>query len=136
MSAKAIVCVDDEALQLLALKRELRLALGGRYIIETALDADQAISLMDELEREGIEVALLITDWLMPRVKGDELIRLARESRPGLQAILITGQMEDEVRRHCAESGDILSILDKPWRKQELLEAIESSEGDRARRSP
>jgi CheY-like chemotaxis protein len=135
MSAKAIVCVDDEALQLLALKRELRLELRGRYIVETALDADQALSLMDELEQDGVEVALLITDWLMPRVKGDELIRLARESRPRLQAILITGQIDDEARKRCAASGGILGILDKPWRKAELLEAIGRSEGDWAERS-
>lgn len=128
MSPKAIVCVDDEAIQLLALKRELKAALSDRYTIETALDGGQALALMDELEADGTEIALLITDWLMPGLKGDELIRLARKRRAALRAVLITGQMGDDARRECGETGGILGILGKPWRKNELLALIEGSE--------
>lgn len=127
MTPKAIVCVDDEAIQLLAIKRELRTALGDRYLIETALDADQALALMDEIEADGAEVALLITDWLMPRIKGDELIRLAREGRGALKSILITGQMDEEARRACGSAAGVLGILGKPWRKKELLALIEGA---------
>ena len=127
MSARAILCVDDEAIQLLALKRELVRAFARRYVVETASDAAKALSLMASLEAEGATTFLLITDWLMPGMRGDELIRRAREIYPGLRAIMITGQADEEAKRRCLETEGVLGIFDKPWDRAALLAMIEGS---------
>ncbi len=75
MSELAILCVDDEALILLAIKEELKNAFGGRFLYETALTADEGIQIIQDLVEDGIRLVLVITDWLMPGMKGDEFLR-------------------------------------------------------------
>jgi len=123
----AILCVDDEAIQLLALKRELVRAFARRFVVETASDAERALRLLASLEAEGASTFLLITDWLMPGMKGDELIRQARSRYPGLRAIMITGQADEEAKRRCLETEGVLGIFDKPWDRAALLAMVESS---------
>ncbi len=127
MSALAILCVDDEAIQLLALKRELVRAFARRFVVETAPDADKALNLMASLEADGASTFLLITDWLMPGMKGDELIRQARTRYPSLRAIMITGQADEEAKRRCLETEGVLGIFDKPWDRAALLSMVERS---------
>jgi hypothetical protein len=43
-------CVDDEAIILLALKNELRRSLPANFRVETALDAESAMELIELLE--------------------------------------------------------------------------------------
>lgn len=128
MSPKAIVCVDDEIIQLLALKRELERAFGPRYVIESATDAGRALSLLDSLSADGQEVFLLITDWLMPGIKGDELILSARAKHPDLRSIMITGQADEEAKRRCVEAGGVLRIFGKPWNREALISTIEAAD--------
>jgi CheY-like chemotaxis protein len=125
---RAIVCVDDEAIQLLALKRELGIRFGKRYLIEVAADGERALDLLEGLSAEGIDVPFLITDWLMPGIRGDELIKLARARFPRVRAIMITGQADEEAKRRCVEEGGVLGILGKPWRRDDLIATIESAE--------
>jgi CheY-like chemotaxis protein len=130
MSERAIVCVDDEAIQLLALKREIQRAFGQRYIVETALDAEQALATLDSLADDGVEIFMIITDWLMPGIRGDELILSARAKFPGLRSILMTGQVDEEAKRRCVEAGGVIKILGKPWKKEELFAAIEGADAE------
>ena len=74
---KAIVCVDDEAIIVLSLKQELQNRLGDEYIYESAMSAEEALQVIEELSGDDVCVILVISDWLMPGIKGDEfLLRL------------------------------------------------------------
>ncbi len=130
MRERAILCVDDEAIQLLALKRELQRSFGSRFIVETALDAKEALAVLDALAADGIELFMLITDWLMQGLRGDELIFEARTRFPRMQSILITGQADEEAKRRCVEAGGVLKILGKPWKREELFAAIEAADAE------
>jgi len=68
---KAILCVDDEILILLSLLRELKSFFGETFVYERATNANQAFKVIDELALEGIKLILIISDWLMPGIKGD-----------------------------------------------------------------
>lgn len=132
MNREAILCVDDEAVILLALKQELKRRFGGRYVIETALDASEAEAIVDELEERGVRTVLVISDWFMPGVRGDQFLVELHSRRPGIKAILITGHAEaDSVERAKKEAG-LCAFVRKPWRPEELYSVIErclSSEG-------
>ncbi|URR35739.1 response regulator [Thermosynechococcus sp. HN-54] len=69
-----VICVDDEPAVLESLRIELRRALGEECIVETAEDGADALALMSELQQEEYEIALVLFGYIMPNIKGDELL--------------------------------------------------------------
>jgi DNA-binding NtrC family response regulator len=127
MERKAILCVDDEAIILLSLVQELKRAFGSKYLYEKALDAESALEAVEELEREGSEVILIISDWLMPGMRGDAFIETVKERYPGIKTILITGQADDEAIERVGKIASVLAVFKKPWNSKVLIETIAGS---------
>ena len=121
----AILCVDDEAVILLAMRQELRRRFGARFAIETALSAEAASARIEAAEAEGGGVALVICDWFMPGQRGDQFLAALRARRPGIKAILMTGQAESDAVRRAGEEAGIYACIPKPWRPEALTKAIE-----------
>jgi DNA-binding NtrC family response regulator len=70
-------------------------------------------------------VDVLLTDFAMPDMTGDQLIAAARKLRHGLPVILMTGdpdQAADVMNDH-AGTG-ILRLLSKPVSSKELIETV------------
>jgi DNA-binding NtrC family response regulator len=126
MKKDAILCVDDEAIILLALKQELRLNFKDQYIIETALNVQQARDIIDTLSQEGTRVAMIICDWLMPGIKGDEFLSSMRIEHPEIQLLVITGHADKEALE-IFRSQVGARILFKPWKSEELISAIKDT---------
>lgn len=121
---KAILCVDDEPIILLSLKATLAREFKSDYHISTAPDAGAAMEAIDELEAEGTDVVLVLTDWLMPGLKGDEFLVRVHEKYPGISSIMITGQADDEsVERARAECG-LFACIRKPWSSSNLVKTV------------
>jgi DNA-binding NtrC family response regulator len=127
MKRKAILCVDDEAIILLSLVQELKRAFGSKYLYEKALDAESALETVEELEREGAAVILIISDWLMPGMRGDAFIEAVKERYPGIKTILITGQADDEAIERVRKVASVLAVFKKPWNSKALIETISGS---------
>lgn len=121
---RAILCVDDEALIVLSLKQELSEYFGERFIYEGAMSADEALEVIDELVAEGVVVILIITDWLMPGLKGDELLLLVRERYPDIKSIMITGQADNDAIERAINQACVNAVLRKPWSREGLIGAI------------
>jgi DNA-binding NtrC family response regulator len=129
MNAQVILSVDDEAIILLALKRELKSIFKDRFRYETAMDAEEGLRVMDELELEGLDVILVISDWLMPGMKGDEFLSRVHDKHCGIKTIMITGHADPEsMRRVMAQSGTY-AVLRKPWIRAELIAAVSGCVG-------
>jgi len=79
---KHILVVDDDALMLSMIGRALQ-----DYEVTLARDGDEAL----RLTAPGMRLDLLITDYLMPAMMGDELLGRIRERRPSLKALVISG---------------------------------------------
>lgn len=124
---KAILLVDDEAIILMALKAELRDALGSGYRYETALSAEDALELIKELDAEGFRVVVVISDWLMPGMKGDEFLARVHRQDPGIALIMLTGQADEAAIARVREEAKILACVRKPWRSSELISLIRSA---------
>jgi len=60
------------------------------YEVTVARDGDEAL----QLAAPGSRIDLLITDYLMPTMMGDELLGWIRERRPSLKTLIITGHSE------------------------------------------
>jgi DNA-binding NtrC family response regulator len=121
---QAIICVDDEAIILLALKNELRRRLPGRFHVETALDAESAIELIERLEGDGVKVVLILSDWLMPGTKGDEFIERVKRERPDIRCILVSGQADAMTIAQNKLQALLDAFVAKPWQSESLIRTV------------
>jgi len=67
---------------------------------------------------------LVVSDVVMPGLDGPALVRLLREQRPGLPAILVSGYADEALRRDLA-NRDIV-FMPKPYSLRALIEAAET----------
>lgn len=117
-----ILVVDDDTGTLNALKAYLASA-GHEAVV--AKDGYQALSAIRTSTDRAESIDLLVTDLKMPGMDGLELIRAARNERPGLPIILMTAYGDDSVRREITGLGSC-RYLDKPFSPETLLTEIEA----------
>ena len=96
MPKLVIICVDDELILLESIRDELRDAFGQDYLIEIAESGEMALELIHELLQEGYEIPIVISDYIMPDMKGDELLRQIHERLPNTLKVMLTGQANVE----------------------------------------
>jgi two-component system chemotaxis response regulator CheB len=112
-----ILVVEDELTNAILLKRILSKA---NYSVVVANNGQEAI---DHLGREKFDAVL--TDWMMPKMDGIELIRQMREKMEQLPyIIMITALVSEGARTYALESGAD-DYIAKPIDVQELLTRLE-----------
>ena len=109
-----VLLVEDEPMVRTVAERALT---RHGYRVITAGNGEEAL----EFLATGEEIALLISDVVMPGMDGPTVVREARKSRPELPILFISGYAEEQLRK----SIDIenVSFLPKPFSVQELAEA-------------
>ena len=95
MSKPMILCVDDEQVVLQSLKTQLEEAFGDDYLYEVAEDADEALEVINELNEDSLSIILIVSDWLMPGMKGDEFLIKVHHKFPKIVKIMLTGQADE-----------------------------------------
>ena len=122
----AILIVDDEAIILMSLKQELRYKYGDTFLLETSLNANEAIGIIDELAGDGVKVILIISDWLMPGMKGDEFLSDVKKRHPDIHCIIISGHADADSIARVRETLQLDAFIQKPWNRRELLAAVDA----------
>lgn len=128
-SRSAILCVDDEEMILLSLKQELRGHFGARFQYETALSAPEAMTIIDELVESGICVILILSDWLMPGMNGDEFLVKVNEKYPDIRALMVTGYADMLSISSKQDRINLKGVIHKPWNSRDLLQQVEACVG-------
>lgn len=123
---KAIICVDDEKIIIKSLEEQLYERFGDKYIYEMAMSGEEALEIIDELVDDSVRVILLISDWLMQGMKGDELLVEIHKRYPGILKIMLTGQATPEAVNNAWENGGLSAYVTKPWDKEKLMDKISS----------
>ena len=124
MEQGVLLCVDDEIIVLTALKDQLRRAFGSDFHIDVAESAEEALELLDELADEGHKLLVIVSDWLMPGMKGDEFLIKAHERFPTVLKIMLSGQAESEAVDRARREAGLHDFLAKPWNAEALVESI------------
>jgi CheY-like chemotaxis protein len=126
MSKFAIVCVDDEKMVLNSLKVQLKGKFGNSYIYETAENAAEAEEVIDELMESKVNVVIIVSDWLMPGLKGDEFLINLHKKYPGIVKIMLTGQADKSAIERSRKEANLFHCIYKPWTEKELYDTINS----------
>ena len=120
----AFLCVDDEIMILETLKEQLQRSFGEQYIYEMAENATEAWEIIDELYEAGIRLLVVVSDWLMPGIKGDEFLIQVHQKFPHIMTILLSGQADDASIERSKQAAGLHACLRKPWQEAELVEII------------
>ncbi|MCG9876691.1 MAG: response regulator [Leptospiraceae bacterium] len=123
-SKKAILCVDDEKIILQSLNGQLKSYFKQLYRLEFAESADEALELIEEFSDDGIQVLLILSDWLMPGMKGDEFLIKVHEKYPNIKKIMLTGQADPSAIQNARENASLTDLVSKPWDEEELISKI------------
>ncbi|MEG4573131.1 response regulator [Microcoleus sp. N3A4] len=126
MSKPAILCVDDEVAVLESLEIELQQAFNGKYLCEFAESAAEALEIIEELCEAEVNILVIVSDWLMPGMKGDELLITIHKKYPEIVTVMLTGQADKEAIERTKTQANLHAFIQKPWHNQELIEAIKS----------
>ncbi len=127
MEKPVILCVDDEKSMLVGLRDELKFELGNDYSIEISESGEEALELINELHRMRIPVPVVISDQLMPNMRGDELLINIHKSYPSIRKILLTGQASADAVGNAVNHANLYRYIAKPWDPQDLLMSVKEA---------
>jgi two-component system response regulator HupR/HoxA len=106
-----ILIVDDEP----AILESLELTLGSDYRVHTATSGEAGLEI---LERE--DIALIISDQVLPSMSGVELLEKAIERNPQAIRMMLTGYADIGSLARAINEGRIYRFIPKPWEPQEV----------------
>ncbi|ABW29765.1 MULTISPECIES: response regulator [Acaryochloris] len=127
MVKPVVLCVDDEKVILDSLKIQIKKELSDLCNVEAAINANEALEIVEELQEDGVEVVLVLCDWLMPGMKGDEFFVKLHQDHPNIIKIMLSGQADHSAIERAKEEADLHRFIHKPWRKSELIELLKSN---------
>jgi CheY-like chemotaxis protein len=113
-----ILVVDDEPMVCEAIR--MLLSFDGHEVIQ-ASGGSEALALF---EQGNFDV--VITDYHMPRMKGDELALAIKASRPGQPVVMITAYAE-MLKASTEALAGVDQLISKPFQLAELRDAIKKA---------
>ncbi len=110
-----VLIADDNQSELEALEKILS---REGYAVLTAVDGEAAL---EGLRKTKID--LLLTDLKMPKLGGEELIKLARKLQPDIEMVVITGHGTIEQAVESLREG-AYDFIEKPFKRPLLLKVL------------
>jgi len=116
MITEKILIVDDEQTVCNSVKKILS---RKGYAVDDSLNVEDAINKIDKSSYD-----LVITDLMMPKTSGMELLEIVKENYPELDVIMITGYASIDSAVQATKLG-AADYLPKPFTPDELAEVTE-----------
>jgi DNA-binding response OmpR family regulator len=121
--AARILLVDDEIYILNAWTKALQ---SSGYVVKTAQTAKAALELCEEYTFD-----VVVLDYIMPTMKGLELLTRIRKIQPLIRSVLVSGKLDTglddaTLATELRESVEADDYLHKPISNQRLRESIQS----------
>jgi two-component system, sensor histidine kinase and response regulator len=119
-----ILCVDDEKIVLDSIKEQLRRHFQDQFSVETVDSGEEALELIDELLSDGLQVPVVVSDHIMPGMKGSELLAKIHDEYPRILTILLTGQADGNAVGYAVNSASLYRYIAKPWDEEDLIQTL------------
>jgi CheY-like chemotaxis protein len=113
-SAKILVVDDDpDARGFLSVYLKKK-----KYLIEEAEDGEKALEKIDIFNPD-----VILLDIMMPKLTGDQLVKMIKLRMPNIKVIMITALSDQEIKAECIKNG-AFAYLDKPVNLKNLFSTI------------
>lgn len=120
-----MICVDDDITVLETLQEQMRERFHSTHYIEIADSAEAAISLIEDLQASGEVIEVIISDQVMPGMKGDKFLEEIHRRLPDTIKILLTGQAGLDSAIRAINHGGLNRYVEKPWNIELLSQDIQ-----------
>lgn len=114
-TAEAILVVDDDSEVLSSVSRMLK---REGYGVDVARDGAEGL---DKLKQGGVD--LLLTDLSMPKLRGLDMLRRARDEQVGVPTLVMSGAGTIQDAVHAVQLG-ATDFLEKPVGRERLLVSV------------
>jgi DNA-binding NtrC family response regulator len=114
-----LLFVDDEENILSSLKR---LFMDENYEILTVTSAEEGLKVVVDNE-----LSLIISDQMMPGMKGVDFLGEVKDIAPDVVRILLTGYADLEATISAINKGEVYRFITKPWNDDELVVVVRQS---------
>jgi PAS domain S-box-containing protein len=121
-----LVVEDEDAVRTLA----MRILRREGYTVYVASNAAEAETLFAS---NGSEIALLLSDLVLPGISGIDLAKRLRARRPALNVLLMSGYTDRDVGAFQQEMEDV-TFLQKPFTPDSLIGRVGALFGEEARK--
>ncbi|MDH5534766.1 MAG: response regulator [Betaproteobacteria bacterium] len=119
-----ILLVDDEDI---VIRSCLRILADTGYVVDVARGGAEALTKIDETPYD-----VLVVDIMMPQIDGLEVLKHAKQARPGSEVIIFTGLAQSETALRARKLG-AFGYLPKPFDPDELRQLIAQALAKRQR---
>lgn len=115
-----ITIVDDEEMVVTSVKAFLTLETD--YTVHGFTDPEQAARFL-----ETSPVDVVVSDYLMPKLNGIQLLGRAKQLQPEAARVLLTGHADKQSAIQAINEVGLFQYLEKPWDNSQLLLVIQSA---------
>jgi len=115
----SVLIVDDEDMVITSLRAYLQLE--TEFRVEGITDADEAARYL-----EGNQVDVVVSDYLMPKMNGIQLLARAKQLQPEATRVLLTGHADKQSAIQAINDVGLYQYLEKPWENAQLLLIIQN----------
>ncbi len=127
MTPGTIVCVDDDPNVLASLRDLLSNNLGDGVDIEFAECGEEALDVLEELKEDGRPFSVVVSDYIMPQMRGDDLLIEIHNKSPETVTIMLTGQSDMNGVRRAINQANLYRFIEKPFNNEDLLLTVRSA---------
>jgi two-component system cell cycle sensor histidine kinase/response regulator CckA len=115
-----VLLVEDE--------EELR-ALNARGLKSrgyTVIEAGNGIEALEELEKQGGRIDVVVSDVVMPEMDGPTLMKELKQRKPDIKIIFVSGYAEDAFDKNLADRKQF-NFLAKPFTLKQLVTVVKET---------
>lgn len=124
MPKPVILLIDDDKTLLNSMMDQLRNAFRNEFAIEAVQTITEARTILDMLDQQKIQVKLVISDWLIPPERTNQLLIDIHHKYPSIALVLLSGYADDEAIAVVKEKANLRTYIRKPWEEEELITTV------------
>lgn len=115
----SVLIVDDEEMVITSVRAYLELETD--FEVHGFTEPEQAVKHM-----AGHLVDIVVSDYLMPRMSGIQLLTQAKQLQPEASRVLLTGHADKQSAIQAINQVGLYQYIEKPWENAQLLLIIQN----------
>lgn len=127
MQSGIVLCVDDDSTVLNALRTVFSSHFGAEVEFEFAESGEEALEIDADIRSQGRELALVVSDFMMPGMRGDELLVRLHGATPNTVTILLTGQSDMSGVKRAINDANLYRFMEKPFVNEDIVLTVRAA---------